>query len=70
MYFQIRVAEKHRDFLRFLWWKDADFWKEPIDHVVCAHVLRGVSFRACSNNALKRAAKENEKKCAMKEDST
>ena len=30
MYFQIHVTEKHGNFLRFLWWKDGDFSKEPI----------------------------------------
>ena len=62
MYFQIRVSEKYRNFLRFLWWKDGDFSKEPIDHEMCTHVFRGVSSGACSNYALKRTAKENEKK--------
>ena len=62
MYFQISVAEKHRDFLRLLWWKDGYFSKEPMDHVICTHVFGGVSSGACSNYALKRTAKENEKK--------
>ena len=62
MYFQIRVAEKHRDFLRFLWWKDGDFSNDPIDHVMGAHIFGGVSFGVCSNYALKRTANENEKK--------
>ena len=57
MYFQICVAEKHRHFLRFLWWKDSDFSKEPIDHDMYAHAFGGVSSGACSNYALKRTAK-------------
>ena len=73
MYFQIRVTEKYQDFLRFSWWKDGDFSKEPIDHMMCAHAFGGVSSGACSNYALKRTAKENEKKygtetaCTLKE---
>ena len=59
---QIRVSEKYRNFLRFLWWKDGDFSKEPIDHEMCAHVFGGASSGACSNYALKRTAKEYEKK--------
>ena len=62
MYFQIRVAEKHQNFLRFLWWKDGDFSKEPIDYKMCAHVFGGVFSGTCSNYALKRTVKENEKK--------
>ena len=62
MYFQTRVPEKHRNLLRFLWWTDCNFSKEPIDHEMCAHVFGGVSSGTCINYALKRAAKENEKK--------
>ena len=62
MYFQILVSEKHRNFLRFLWWNDGDFSKERIDQEMCAHVFGGVSSGACSNYALKRTARENEKK--------
>ena len=62
MYFQIGVAEKHRSFLRFLWWKNGDLSKNPVDHEMCAHVFGGASSGACSNYGLKRTAKENEKK--------
>ena len=65
LYFQICVAEKYRNFFRFLCWKDGDFWKEPIDHKMRTHVFGGVSSGACSNYALKRTAKENEKKYWM-----
>ena len=62
IYFQIHVAQKHQNFLRFLLWKDGNLSKEPIDHEMCAHVFGGVSFGACSNSALKRTAKKNEEK--------
>ena len=62
VYFQIHVSEKHQNFLRFLWWKDGDFSKAKTDHEMCAHVYGGVSSGACSSYALKRTAKENEKK--------
>ena len=62
MYFQLCAAEKHQDFLRFLWRKDGDFSKELIYHVMCAHVFGGFLYGACSNYALKRTVKENEKK--------
>ena len=54
------MSEKRQNFLRFSWWRDGDFPKEPIDHDMCAHVFRGVSFGACRNYALKRTPKENE----------
>ena len=66
MYFQIRVAEKHQIFLRFLWWRDGDFSKEPIAHEICAHVFGSVSSGPCSNYALKRTSEENEKKYGIK----
>ena len=48
--------------MRFLWWKDGDLSKEPTNHNMCTHVFEGVSSGACSNYALKRTAKKNEKK--------
>ena len=60
MYFQILVADEHRNLLRFLWWKDGDMSKEIIDHEICVHVFGGVSSGACSNYALRRTAIENE----------
>ena len=62
MYFQILVADEHRNLLRFLWWKDGDMSKEIIDHEMCVHVFGGVSSGACSNCALRRTAIENENK--------
>ena len=62
IYFQMRVAKKHRNFLKLLWWKNGDFSKEPIDHEMCVHVFGGVYSGACSNYALKRTGKGNEKK--------
>ena len=56
MYFQILVADEHRNLLRFLWWKDGDMSKEIIDHEMCVHVFGGVSSGACSNCALRRTA--------------
>ena len=62
IYFQILVADEHRNLLRFLWWKDGDMSKEIIDHEICVHVFGGVSSGACSNYALRRTAIENENK--------
>ena len=62
IYFQIRVSEKHQKFLRFLWWRGGNFSKESTNHKMCAHVFGGVSSGACNNYALKRTAKEKEKK--------
>ena len=62
MYFQILVADEHRNLLRFLWWKDGGTSKEIIDHEMCVHIFGGVSSGACSNYALRKTAIENENK--------
>ena len=56
------TEKKCQNFLRFLWWKDGDFSKEPFDQEMYAHVFEGVSSRAWSDYSLKRTAKENEEK--------
>ena len=62
MLHQVKVPEKQRNYLRFLWWKDSDLDKDVVDHEIAAHVFGGVSSPSCSNYALKRTASDNLKK--------
>ena len=39
MYFQVQVAKKHRNDLRFTWWEDNDLSGDTIDRQMCVHVL-------------------------------
>ena len=43
MLHQVKVPEKQRNYLRFLWWKDSDLCKDVVDHEMTAHVFSGVS---------------------------
>ena len=62
MLHQVKVPEKQRNYLRFLWWKDSDLDKDVVDHEIAAQVFGGVSSPSCSNYALKRTASDNLKK--------
>ena len=60
MFCQVRVSEQHRELLRFLWWKDGEFSKEPEEFRMTVHLFGAVSSPACANFALKRTAHDNE----------
>ncbi len=60
MFCQVRVAKQHRDLLRFLWWKDGDSLKDPVEFRMTVHLFGAVSSPACANFALKRTAQDNE----------
>ena len=60
MFYQVKVAEKHRSFLRFLWWEDSDINKSIVDHEMCAHVFGCVSSPSCSNYALRKTVSDNQ----------
>ena len=61
MFYQLKVAEKRRSFLRFLWWENSDINKSIVDHEMCVHVFGGVSSPSCSNYALRKTASDNQK---------
>ena len=55
MFYQVRVAEKHCSFLRFLWWENYDLGKPPVDFEMLVHIFGVTSSPACSTYALKRS---------------
>ena len=61
MFYQLKVAEKHRSFLRFLWWENSNINKSIVDHEMCVHVFGSVSSPSCSNYALRKTASDNQK---------
>ena len=59
MYYQVKVPESQRSYLRYLWWKESDINSEIADHEMCGHLLGEVSSPSSSNYALKRTAVDN-----------
>ena len=57
MFYQVKVAEQHRDLLRFLWWPgdDPDTDQQPETYRMTVHW-----FGAASSPALKQTADDNE----------
>ena len=56
MFYQFKVNEEHRDFLRFLWWEDGDLSTAPSEYRMTVHVFGAASSPGCANFALRRAA--------------
>lgn len=55
------VPEEYRDLLRFLWWEDGDFSKDPIEYRMTVHLFGATSSPGCANFALKKTAQDNER---------
>ncbi len=41
MFYQCKVKEEDQDFLRFLWWENGDFNKEPVVYKMTVHIFGG-----------------------------
>ena len=59
MFYQVRVPEKHQNFLRFLWWENNNLDCEPSYHQLCVNVFGGTSSASCCNFALKQTSTDN-----------
>jgi len=60
MFYQVRVPEGQRDFLRFLWWPDGDLMQNLEEYQMNVHLFGVVSLLTCSNFALRKAADDAE----------
>ncbi|KAL7826268.1 hypothetical protein SRHO_G00340060 [Serrasalmus rhombeus] len=60
MFHQVRVHRTHVDFLRFLWWPDGDFEKQPEDYRMKVHLFGAISSPSCANFALQKTAQDNQ----------
>ena len=56
MFYQVRVKEEDRNFLRFFWWPDGNLSLEPEQYQMNVHIFGAVSSPSCANLALKRIA--------------
>ena len=60
MFHQFRMNHKDRNYLRFLWWPDKNYWKDPIEMRMCVHLFGAASSPGCANFGLKQVATDNE----------
>ena len=60
MYYQVRVPELQRKYLRFVFWPDGNLETDPVDYEMNVHVFGAVSSMGCVNYALHQTAKDNE----------
>ena len=60
MFYQIRVPEEQRDYLRYFWFPDGDLNKPPEEYRVRVHIFGAVSSPSCSNFVLKHTSTMDE----------
>ncbi|XP_052071218.1 uncharacterized protein LOC127709652 [Mytilus californianus] len=60
MFLQFNVNKDHRDYLRFLWWKDDNLHGDPIEYRMNVHLFGAASSPGCANFGLKRVADDYE----------
>ena len=59
MFYQVQVPKKDRDCLRFLWWENGDYDKEPEVYRMCVHLFGATSSPSCAISALNQTAYDN-----------
>ena len=59
MFHQVFVEESDRDSLRFLWWKDGDWSKPPIDYRMNVLLFGSTCSPSCAAFALQQTAQDN-----------
>ena len=62
MFYQVRVPEDQRNFLRYLWFPDGDLEKPPQEYRVRVHIFGAVSSPSVANYVLKHTASMEEAK--------
>lgn len=60
MFHQFKVDEKHRDFLRFLWWDKGNLQESPHEYRMTVHLFGATSSPGCANYGLKKIANDYE----------
>ncbi|XP_063968310.1 uncharacterized protein LOC129267694 [Lytechinus pictus] len=59
MFHQFRVREDHRDYLRYLWWKNGNIHQDPMELRMTVHLFGASSSPGCSNFCLKQIATDH-----------
>ncbi len=60
MFYQVKVAETDKDFLRFLWWPEGDLSQEIVEFRMTVHLFGAVSSPSCACYALRKTAEDNQ----------
>lgn len=60
MFHQVKVTDKDCDALRFLWWPEGDYSKEPTDHQMLVHLFGATSSPSCAGFCLRKTAEDNQ----------
>lgn len=59
MFYQVRVADEDKDFLRFLWWPNGDLHKQVEEYRMTVHLFGAVSSPSCACYALRKTAEDS-----------
>lgn len=59
MFYQVKVPEEDRDFLRFLWWPEGNTSLDVVEHRMTVHLFGAVSSPSCASYALRKTAEDN-----------
>ena len=62
MFYQFKVDENQRNFLRFLWWENGNYETDPTEFRMNVHIFGAASSPGCANFGLKQIASDNEAK--------
>ncbi|XP_071085478.1 uncharacterized protein [Haliotis cracherodii] len=59
MYHRVKVADQHRNALRFLWWKNGELGGDIEVFRMTSHLFGGIWSSSCANYALRKTAADN-----------
>ena len=60
MFYQVKIPEKQRSFVKFLWCEEENLAENIVDYQMCVHVFGATSSPSCSNYALRKTALDNQ----------
>lgn len=60
MFYQVKVAETDKTFLRFLWWLGGDLTQEVAEYWMTVHLFGAVSSPSCASYALRKTAEDSQ----------
>lgn len=55
----VKVSEKHIDYVRFLWWPNGDVQQDLVEYRMKVHLFGASKSPSCANFTLRKTAKDN-----------